>query len=123
MNDAGDRTSRATAFADAASLSPSDPLAISAGILGKKIQPVSRWWGFDVSSAVEYDSNPTFVGTNVQIIESGSSLVSPKRVDDATGVLALNTHFDIGDWEQITLRLGYSAFPAFTRKPRTISSR
>ena len=106
----GNLDASTSAFADAASLSPSDPLALSAGILGKKIQPESRWWGFDVSSGIEYDSNPTFVGTDVQIIESSSSLVKPKRVDDATGVLALNTYFDLGDWEQITLRFGYSAF-------------
>jgi tetratricopeptide (TPR) repeat protein len=106
----GNLSASTAAFADAASLSPSDPLAISADMLGKRIQPESRWWGVDVGAGVEYDSNPTFVGSDVQITEGIALLESPKRIDDATGVFTLDTYYDLTDSEQLTVRLGYSAF-------------
>ncbi|MCH7600003.1 MAG: tetratricopeptide repeat protein [Myxococcales bacterium] len=104
----GNLAASTAAFADAASLSPSDPLALSADLLGKKIQPESRWWGFDASTGIEYDSNPTYVGTSR--IPQGFSTFTPKREGGATGVFSIDTYYDVVDWEQITVRLGYSGF-------------
>lgn len=106
----GNLEASTAAFADAASLSPSDPLAISADMLGKMIQPEARPWGLDVSSGFEFDSNPTFVGSDVLIVNENNQVFEPKREADVLGIFTINTYYDIVDWQQITMRLGYSGF-------------
>ncbi len=106
----GNLDASTVAFADAASLSPSDPLAISADMLGKKIQPESRWWGLDVSAGLEFDSNPTFVGTNVSVLDVDLNTIKIDRREDVQGVFSINTYYDLVDWKQTTLRVGYSGF-------------
>ena len=106
----GNLEASTAAFSEAASMSPSDPLAIAAASISDRIQPESRWWGIDVSSGVEYDSNPTFVGSNVTILTESLEEVRLKREDDVAGVFALDTYYDLLDMDFVTLRAGYSGY-------------
>ena len=103
----GNLDASVAAFSDAASLSPGDPLSISASILGEQIaRPDSGPFGFDLKAGIQYDSNPTFIGG---IVVPGSPPPG-NRQDDAVGTVALNAHVDVIDWQQITFRVGYSGF-------------
>ncbi len=106
----GNLDASTAAFADAASLSPSDPLAIQADMLAKRIQPDSRWWGLDATAGIEFDSNPTFVGSNVEIFSSGKSDIELEKKESVAGVFSVDTYYDLINWEQVTLRVGYSGF-------------
>lgn len=105
----GNLDASTAAFADAASLSPSDPLSISADTLGKAIQPESRWWGLDVTAGVEFDTNPTAIG-NTRIRGEDGLADSIKRDSDVLGAFSIDTYYDLVDWEETTFRVGYSGF-------------
>jgi len=98
------------AFADAASISPSDPLAVQADMLGKRIQSDSRWWGFDVMTGIEFDSNPTFVGSNVDVFDIDGERIALDKQEDVLGVFSIDTYYDLVDRNLLTLRIGYSGF-------------
>ena len=107
----GNLDASTAAFADAASISPSDPLAMSADALGKSIQPESRWWGVDVGAGIEFDSNPTAVGRSAVFdADTPGARFTLEREDNAVGVFSIDTFYDIVDWNSATVRIGYSGF-------------
>lgn len=106
----GNLDASTSAFADAASLSPSDPLAISADQLGKSIQPESRWWGLDAGLGLEYDSNPTSVGAVSVFVAGSVDTIELKPKDNVLGSLSLNTYYDLIDSSSATARIGYSGY-------------
>ncbi|MDP6979365.1 MAG: tetratricopeptide repeat protein [Myxococcota bacterium] len=105
----GNLEASTAALSEAASMSPSDPLAIAAASISKRIQPESRWWGLDLRTGIEFDSNPTFVGSNVAIL-TDEGRVELERKEDVLGVFSIDTYYDLLDMEHVNLRAGYSAF-------------
>ncbi len=109
----GNLEASTAALSEAASMSPSDPLAIAAASISERIQPEERWWGIDLTSGIEFDSNPTFVGRSVtlSIVEGDEfSEIELKRKEDVLGVFSIDTYYDLLDMEFVTLRAGYSGF-------------
>ncbi len=105
----GNLEASTAALSEAASMSPSDPLAIAAASISERIQPESRWWGLDLTTGIEFDSNPTFVGGNVVLLTDEGS-VELERKEDVLGVFSIDTYYDLLDMEYVSLRAGYSGF-------------
>lgn len=105
----GNLEASTTALSEAASMSPSDPLSIAAASISERIQPESRWWGLDVTAGLEFDSNPTFVGSNVLIFDGDDTIEIDKK-EDVLGVFAIDTYYDLLDMEYVSVRAGYSGF-------------
>jgi tetratricopeptide (TPR) repeat protein len=89
-------------FANAAQMSATDPLAISAAELSRAIKPTQRRWGVEVMMGVEYDSNPTLVGTAEDSFGS--------RKEDAVGLFGVRGHYLVYTKKSFDFDLVYNGF-------------
>ena len=101
----GDFAAAAGALGVVAKQSPAHPLGRSAGELREQLRPEAPgkpWW-IALTTGIEYDSNPTLVGTGLPV----------SREDDFRGLLRLSAGYRLYDSERFGLSAGYDGYASF----------
>jgi tetratricopeptide (TPR) repeat protein len=101
----GDFSAAAGALGVVERQSPAHPLGRSASELREQLRPEAprRPWELAVTSGIEFDSNPTLVGTGLPV----------GKEEDFRALLRLRTSYRLYDSEHFRFRAGYDGYVSF----------
>jgi tetratricopeptide (TPR) repeat protein len=101
----GDFAAASGALGVVANQSPAHPLGRSAAELREQLRPEAprKPWSLALTAGVEYDSNPTLVGTGLPVSREG----------DVRAVLRIGAGYRVIDSEHFRLSAGYDGYVSF----------